>query len=61
MIKVLRESKYDVYKTREKAQKYFEKLKEKKEYQPFADFEIIEYEHLWELILDAVFTYQKVN
>lgn len=54
MLKVLKTAGFDVEKTQTKTAKYLEKMTEKKEYAPFSDFEIIPYEHLWEIVLKTV-------
>ncbi|UXX80651.1 hypothetical protein N7E81_06005 [Reichenbachiella carrageenanivorans] len=54
MLKVLKASGFDASKTRTKTEKYLEKIREKRTYLPFSDFEIIPYEHLWEVVLQTV-------
>ena len=53
MIKALKTSGFDVEKTRTKTEKYLVKMAEKRSYAPFSDFEILPYEHLWEVVLNA--------
>ena len=54
MIKTLKSVDFDVEKARANAEKYLAKMTEKKSYPPFSDFEILPYEHLWEVILKTV-------
>ncbi|MEO9805454.1 MAG: hypothetical protein ABJF04_19500 [Reichenbachiella sp.] len=54
MLKMLKTFGFNVEKTRIKTNKYHEKMREKMEYPPFSDFEIIPYEHLWEIVLKTV-------
>lgn len=54
MIKILRSENYDAEAIRTKSAKYFNKLSEKANLAPFSDFEIIPYEHLWDVLLETV-------
>jgi len=54
MLKVLKTSDFNLEKTRPKTEKYLAKMKEKRSYPPFSDFEILPYEHLWEVVLKTV-------
>ncbi|WP_422361234.1 hypothetical protein [Reichenbachiella sp.] len=54
MLKVLKASDFNVEKTRPKTEKYLAKMAEKRSYPPFSDFEILPYEHLWEVVLKTV-------
>lgn len=54
MLKVLKTNDFDVEKTKSKTEKYLEKMTEKRSYAPFSDFEILPYEHLWEVVLQTV-------
>ncbi|MEO9965571.1 MAG: hypothetical protein ABJF11_07280 [Reichenbachiella sp.] len=59
MLKALKTAEYDVNKTRAKSEKYLERLVEKQAHAPFSDFEIIPYEHLWEMMLEALANLKK--
>ncbi|MEP2025597.1 MAG: hypothetical protein ABJH98_16395 [Reichenbachiella sp.] len=54
MLKTLKALDFDVEKTKPKTEKYLSKMIEKRSYAPFSDFEIIPYEHLWEVVLVTV-------
>ncbi len=54
MLKVLKSSNFSVAETKDNVQAYYAKMGEKKIDSHFSDFEIIPYEDLWELVLNAV-------
>lgn len=54
MLKALKTAEFDVSKTKLKTDKYLNRMVEKRTHLPFSDFEIIPYEHLWEIILETV-------
>lgn len=54
MLKVLKTVDFDVEKARAKTEKYLAKMSEKRANAPFSDFEILPYEHLWEVVLSTV-------
>ncbi|MFY0626149.1 MAG: hypothetical protein JXR07_07640 [Reichenbachiella sp.] len=61
MVKILRGSGYNVAETNSKAVVYAEKMSDKKTVNAFSDFEILPYEDLWPLLLDAVSKKSKVT